>query len=275
VNDPKEESMTYKLAYSTLRWKTPDLEEALTALKEAGWDGWEGRLPLNWTGTPKHLRRICDNAGMPLAVFTANGSPDDRDYENVELNKRRMEFAAEMGCDCFMYMNGRKPEDRPVNLDDIKAAAEGADEWAEYAEQFGLELSFHIHTNLLVDSIEDWQAYMSMLDKAKLCIDVSHAQLWGYDPVESLRDFKDQLNYVHLQDYSSTSRRDDGFYLPVWVAVGEAESSDFKAIRKVLEETGYNRWVTGCPGAPQPGDTPVIEAQRSAKMLDYIKAQGY
>ncbi len=151
-----------------------------------------------------------------------------------------MEFAAEVGADCFMYMNGRKPEDRPVTPDDIKAAADGADEWAEYAAQFGLELSFHIHTDLLVDSVEDWKLYMANLDTAKLCIDVSHAQLWGYEPVASIRDFQSQLNYIHLQDYSSTSRREDGWYLPVWVDVGQAENVDFHAVRDVLKEIGFS-----------------------------------
>ena len=58
--------MAFRLAYSTLRWQNPNLEEALAALKEAGWDGWEGRLPLDWLGTPSRLRRVCDNAGMPF-----------------------------------------------------------------------------------------------------------------------------------------------------------------------------------------------------------------
>ena len=267
--------MAFKLSYSTLRWKNPDLEPALTALKEAGWDGWEGRLPLNWLGSPKRVRQVCQNADMPLICFTANGTPDDRDWENVELNKRRMEFAAEAGADCFMFMNGGKPEGRAVTHDDVKAAAEGAEAWADYAAQFGLELTYHIHTNLLVDSIEEWKLYMSHLDKAKLCIDVSHAKLWGYDPVESLRDFKDQLNYVHLQDYSSTSRREDGYYLPVWVDVGQAENVDFPGVRRVLEEIGYRRWVTGCPGAPVPGDTPISEAQRSRRMVEYLREIGY
>ena len=48
---------------------------------------------------------------------------------------------------------------------DIERAAEGAEQWAEYAAQYGLELSYHIHTNLLVDSAEDWRLYMSLLDK--------------------------------------------------------------------------------------------------------------
>ncbi len=267
--------MAFTLGYSTLRWREPDLEVALEELKKAGWDGWEGRLPLDWLGTPARLRRVCENAGMPLLVYTADGSPDTRDPVLVERNKRRMEFAAEMDADCFMFMNAAKdPQYRPTE-DEIRAAAEGAEEWAEYAEPLGLELSYHIHTNMLVDGIDDWRTYMDHLDKAKLCIDVSHAQLWGYDPMQSIRDFRSQLNYIHLQDWSSTSRREDGFYLPVWCEVGASENVDFPAIRETLEDIGYSRIVTACPGEPPKDDDPVSAAKRSKGMVDYLRGIGY
>ena len=151
-----------------------------------------------------------------------------------------MEFAAEMDVDCFMFMNGPKPEGRSVTDDDVRAAAEGADVWAEYAEGLGIEISFHIHNNLLVDSAEHWKLYMASLSKAGLCIDVSHAQLWDYDPVASLRDFRSQFNYVHLQDCSSCTRDEDGRYNPVWVSVGEAEAVDFPAVMAALEELDFS-----------------------------------
>ena len=44
--------MAFDLGYCTIRWKNPDLEPALEALKAAGWDGWEGRLSLDWMGRP-------------------------------------------------------------------------------------------------------------------------------------------------------------------------------------------------------------------------------
>ena len=267
--------MAFKLGYCALRWRNPDLEPALTELKQAGWDGWECRLPLEWLGSPTRVRRICENTGMPMAVYAAQGTPDNDDWEHVERNKRRMEFAAEVGADCFLYMNGRKPENRSVTDDDVKVAAARADAWAEHAAQFGLELTYHVHTNLLVDNIPHWQLYMDSLEKAKLCIDVSHAELWGYDPVQSLRDFREQLNYVHLQDYASCTVREEGNYNPEWVAVGEAECLDFRGVRNVLEETGYNRWVTGCPGAPPPGEDAISEAKRSKRMLAYLRGIGY
>lgn len=263
--------MGYKLCYSTLRWRNPELEPALAELKSAGWDGWEGRLPPDWLGTPARLRRICESAGMPMMVYTASGSPDSNEWEHVERNRRRMEYAAEVGADCFMFMSGPKPEGRAVEDADITAAAGRAEAWAEYAAQFDLEVSYHIHTNTLVDSTEHWRLYMSRLSKARLCIDVSHAQLWGCDPVKSIEDFREQLNYIHLQDYTSTSRDADGRHMPVWCDVGEGEDIDFAGIMQSLSAMSFGRCVTVCPGEPIPGaDDAISEGRRSAKAYQFV-----
>ena len=122
-----------KLGYSAIFWQEPDLERCLAALAEAGWEGWECRLPLDWLGTPARVRRVCADAGMSLAVFTASGTPEDRSFGNRELNRRRIEFAAEVEADCFMFMTGPKPSGRAVTDADLQAAAEAADEWAQDA----------------------------------------------------------------------------------------------------------------------------------------------
>ena len=267
--------MPFKLGYCALRWKEPDLEPALTALKSAGWDGWECRLPIEWLGTPSVVRKACENTDMPMCCFAAQGAPEVDDRAHQERNRRRMDFAGEVGADCFLYMSGRKPEGRQATDDEIVKSAGAADEWQEYASQYGLELTYHVHTNLAVDSVDQWKLYMDNLKKAKLCIDVSHAHLWGYDAVESLNDFKSQLNYVHLQDYSDCTVREPGKYNPSWVAVGEAVCLDFEGCAQILEDNGYDRWVTSCPGAGQPGDDAVIESKRSTKMYEYCRSAGF
>ena len=261
-----------KLGYCTITWREPDLERCLAELAAAGWEGWECRLPLDWLGSPARVRRICDAAGMPLAVYTAHGNPEDSSWGNREANRRRIEFAAEIGADCFMFMTGPKPPDRAVIPADLQAAAAAADAWAEYGAACGVELSYHIHTNTLVDSAADWRRYLGMLERARLCIDVSHSQLWGVDPVAAIREFFPRLNYVHLQDYSSTSRAPDGSYQPVWCDVGATAAVDFPAVMAVLTELGYRRWVTACP---EHGDEPLAEARRSRATRDYLRRLGY
>lgn len=261
-----------KLGYSAIHWHEPDLERCLAELAAAGWQGWECRLPLDWLGSPARVRRICAAAGMPLAVYTACGNPEDRSWSNTEANRRRIEFAAEMEADCFMFMTGPKPSGRAVTAADLRAAAEAADAWAEYGAACGIELSYHIHTNTLVDSIADWRAYMGLLERARLCIDVSHAQLWGADPVAALREFAPRLNYVHLQDYRSAPRDPDGTWQPVWCDVGAAAAVDFGAVMAALAELDFRRWVTACP---RRGDAPLAEAQRSRAARAYLRRLGY
>ncbi len=268
--------MSFKLGFCTLRWQEPDLEPALELLKEAGWDGWEARLNLDWLGTPARIRNLCERTGMPLAILTAQGTPDDDNPRTFEINKRRMEFAAEIGCDCFMYMHALAPKARPANRDEIERAADQADAWAAYAADLDLELSFHIHTNHVVNSREEWAIYMNRISQAKLCLDVSHAHLWGWDPVAALKHYQTQLNYVHLQEYTAVDIQAERWFYPDWVDVHVPGHMDFPAIREALEEIAFKRWVTACPGAPIPGaDSPLDEARRSTETYIYLRTIGF
>ena len=64
--------------------------------------------------------------------------------------------------------------------------------------------------------------------------------------------------------------------LALTVEMGAAATVDFPAARKVLEEIGYNRWVTAVPGNAIPGqEDPLSEATRSKQMVDYLRGIGY
>ena len=66
----KEKKMAFQLGYSSLRWQTPDLPKVLGQMKAAGWEGWELRQSLEFLGSPERVRKICDDAGMPVAVVS-------------------------------------------------------------------------------------------------------------------------------------------------------------------------------------------------------------
>lgn len=253
--------MSFKLGYSSLRWQTPDLEKMLSEMREAGWEGWEMRQSLDWIGTPKRVREICRRVGIKLAIIVARGISLDQEPIMLEQNKRRIDFAAEVEADGFMFMGGAKPKDRAVNDADIQALVELSDELADYASQYKLDVSYHIHTGTTIDSIEDWKKFMSQIKKCKLCIDVSHSALWGYNPSESIKRYKDRLVYMHLQDYLH----------PDWVELGEGNILDFPAALKTLEEIGYNRWVITCPGqASNRSDFERMKINR-----EYLRGLGY
>ena len=252
--------MAFKLAYSSLRWQTPDLEQVLGLLKETGWDGWEIRQSLDWLGSAKRVKSISDRIGVPVALVCRTGLTPDGNHEMKERNKRRIDFAADVEADTFMFMGAARPYGRPSTEDEIKTLADLSDELAVYASQYNLDVCYHIHTTTTVDSREEWERLMRLMQKAQLCIDVSHSAFWGYDPAQSIHDFKDRLAYVHLQDYKAYR----------FVELGEGGLLDFAASMKALEEIGYDRWVTVCPSQSDRSDEEKMRLDRA-----YLRHLGY
>jgi sugar phosphate isomerase/epimerase len=256
----KDISMKFKLGYSSLHWKEPNLEETLKQIKDTGWDGWEVRQSLEWLGPAKHLRDLSDNAGLDIACVTARRISLDRNPEILEENKQRIDYTAELEADVFMFMGAGKPKDREVSREDIAALAELADQLADYASQYDLDVCYHIHVGTTVDNKEDWVLLMDMMQQCKLCIDISHSDIWGYAPEDSIRDYKDRLVYVHIQDYINP---------PAMTELGEGKV-DIPRAMKTLEEIGYDRWVVTCPGSTDRSDLEKMQVNRA-----YLTSIGY
>jgi len=250
--------MAFKLSYSSLRWPTPNLEEMLVTVKAAGWDGWELRPSLDWLGSAARVRRICEQAGLPVAAVTGTSISLDGHWAMRERNKRRIEFAAEVGADCFMFMGAARS--RPTTDDDLRALAELADEFADYAAPLKLDVCYHIHNKTTVDSQAEWARLMELMEKCYLCLDVSHSAFWGYDPAESIRAYADRLIYVHLQDWR----------LDRFVELGQGGWLDFPAALQALDEIGFDRWVTVCPG-----ETECAEEEKRRVNREYLRSLGY
>ncbi|MFC1715951.1 sugar phosphate isomerase/epimerase family protein [Candidatus Poribacteria bacterium] len=252
--------MGFKLGYSSLRWKEPVLEDALKQIKDAGWDGWEVRQPLDWLGPAKRLRSLSDDAGLGIACLTARGISLDKNPKMMEENRRRMDYTAELEADSFMFMGAGKPKDREVTREDIAALAELADEFADYASQYDLDVCYHIHVGTTVDNKEDWVLLMDMMKQCELCIDISHSDIWGYEPEDSIKDYKDRLVYIHIQDYTDP---------PPMTELGEGKV-DIPRAMKALEDIGYDRWVVTCPGSTDRSESEKIQINRA-----YLKSIGY
>src|SRR5687768_12670611 len=110
--------MSFRLAYSTLHWPTPDLELDLPRLRAAGWEGWEARQSLDWLGPARRVRRICEAAGIAVAaVCGPNVTLSTADAAHA-INRRRIEFAAELEVPTFMT-KGPGRLDRATTDDDL------------------------------------------------------------------------------------------------------------------------------------------------------------
>ena len=148
-------------------------------------------------------------------------------------------------------------ETTDLDLDRMAAVYE---DLAAYGEPLGVTVTFHPHTGHVVDSADEWKRFMTRLHRCRLCLDMSHAVHWGYDPIQAVYDYRDRISYVHLHDH-----KDGGN-----VELGEGLMCDYPAFLKALEDVGYSDWITACPGATERTDEAKMRINRT-----YLKSIGY
>jgi sugar phosphate isomerase/epimerase len=251
--------MSFTLAYSGLRWQTPDLEPTLVQLRESGWEGLEMRQSLDWLGSARRVRKIYDSVGMKIAAICGPNVTLSTTDTAHEINKRRIEFASDLEVPTFMT-KGPGRLDRTTTDDDLDRMAAVYEDLALYAEPLGVTVTFHPHTGHVVDSADEWKRFMTRLHHCRLCLDMSHAVHWGYDPIQAVYDYQDRISYVHLHDHK------DG----TGVELGEGPMCDYSAFLKALDDIGYAEWVTVCPG-----NTPRSDVEKMRVNRAYLRGIGY
>jgi sugar phosphate isomerase/epimerase len=257
--------MSFSFAYSGLHWKEPRLERLLPLASGAGWQGWEIRQSLDWLGSPRRVRGLCRDADIDVAAVCGPNATLSTADPVHQIGKRRIEFAAELEVTTFMTKGpGRGqlvPEGESAASDELlDRMAAVYEDLAAYAAPLGVTVTFHPHVRHLVDSADEWKRFMVRLDQCRLCMDMSHAVFWDYDPVVAVGDFAERISYVHLHDDR------DG----AGVDLGEGPMCDYAAFLARLEEIGYGGWITVCPGS---ADRP--EEERLRINREYLTGLGY
>ena len=250
--------MALTLAYNTLDYgSTPDLAPMLGELKETGWDGWEVRQPLDWLGSAERVAAISQEAGLPVAGVCGQGWNFVDDPVVFEINCRRIEFAAAVGADAFVIMAPDRPGDRPPSAEEINRFAASAEELRKVGADQGTTVVYHFHTAQLVHTEREIRQVLDAAPDLKLCIDVSHAQLIGWDAHDCLRELRDRLAYVHLQDYRG--------WRYVNIGAGDLFPS-ISAIFDTLDDIQFDGWVV-CHGGHLTDDPPRERARISREYL--------
>ena len=251
--------MPFPLAYSSLSWKNINLEKNLACLREEGFEGWETRESLDWLGSARRVRNLCSTLNIQVAAVSGPNVTLSTTDPAQEINRRRIEFASDLEVPLFMT-KGPGRLDRPTTDEDLDRMADVYEDLAAYAQPLGVTVTFHPHINHVVDSADEWRRFMPRLSRCRLCLDMSHAVHWGYDPVQAVYDYKDRLVYVHLHDHKNGRN----------VELGEGPMCDYPAFLKALETVGYTGWITICPGATDRTDRKKMQLNRA-----YLKRIGY
>ena len=222
-----------QFAYSTINWgPTCDLPVALSEIRQTGWGAVElYQHALDWLGPPSVVREQLDG----LQVATLFGSvtlPVDERQRTTQ--KRRIDYAAEIGATAYGIGGGQRLRQRSPNDAEYAELSRCFEELAIYAADKGVAVSYHPHTGWTVETSEEVDRLLAGTRALRLCPDASHIALVDEDPIETLHRFWDRIGYIHLKDWARGK----------FVELGRGTIGiDFPTLLRDLDDRGFAGWV--------------------------------
>ena len=278
------------LGIAPIAWTNDDMpdlgkentfEQCVSEMALAGFIGSEvgGKYPADTAV----LKKALDLRGIRICNQWFSSFLISKPYEDTEKEFiKATDFLREMGAKVIgvseqSYSIQGKME-QPVwegkyIMDDQewKLLAEGLNKLGKIAKDKGMTLTFHHHMGTVVQTEEEIDRFMEMVDPELvfLLFDSGHLSFAGIDPEKVLKKYVNRVKHVHLKDIRremvEKSRNERWSFLKgvregVFTVPGDGDV-DFAPIFRILEEAGYEGWV-------------VVEAEQDpakANPLEYAK----
>jgi inosose dehydratase len=223
-------------------------EAAARDIAAAGYSGielFDGNLR-QYEDRPDDLLELLADLGLELVAVYSGANFVYREILADELWRieKAAELAAAFGATNLVVGGGAKRAGGTPD-DDYRRLAEGLDWVTDIAGRHGLRASYHPHLTTIVERPEQVDRILG-LSQIGFCPDTAHLAAGGGDSVDLVRRHAARITHVHLKDL----RPEPFAFLPL----GRG-TIDLPGVVRVLEETGYDGWVTveldefdGAPG---------------------------
>jgi sugar phosphate isomerase/epimerase len=199
---------------SFMTWACPDwtLTEILTAAIKYGYDSVEPRvearqkhgIELETTKKQrKEIKATFEDMGVGVCCLATSRTYSMADAaaraESVELTKRYVDLAGDLGCPNIRIFGGGTPEGREFS-EVKKYVAEAVAECAQHAGQAGVYLCFETHDSYChsADAMEIVAA--AGHEHAAICWDVMHPFRVGETMQQSFDNVRTHVRHCHVHD---------------------------------------------------------------------------
>jgi inosose dehydratase len=223
-----------------------------------------------WLDKPQALKDLLDTHGIRL-ITASNGGPGQA-MEFIDRSKRQetvddhvafcRDFLKVFGCTHYKINMGSRLE-RATTADEIKAIAETVTEIGKRTLEMGVTIAPHPHIWGPIERPEEVRALLDQTDPAIVSWipDTAQLNLGGGDPVQLIDDYYDRLAAIHWKDSKASYR---GYTGPTPTKEMHAQEILYKdlgaggvdhpAIWNMLQERGYNGWITLDLDPPRPNE---------------------
>ncbi|MGL6198654.1 MAG: myo-inosose-2 dehydratase [Lachnospiraceae bacterium] len=261
-----------KLGIAPIAWTNDDMpdlgkentfEQTISEMALAGYTGSEigGKYPTDLAV----LKKALDLRGMQICNCWFSTFLVSKPYEETEKAFiKQVEFLAALGAKVIgvseqsYSIQGKL--DQPVwegkyvmNDNEWELLAAGLNKLGKAAQARGVNLTFHHHMGTVVQTEEEIDRFMQMVDPelVYLLFDSGHLSFAGIDPERVLKKYVGRVRHVHLKDIRKEmvekSRKERWSFLKgvregVFTVPGDGDV-DFAPIFIILEEADYQGYV--------------------------------
>jgi inosose dehydratase len=121
-------------------------------------------------------------------------------------------------------------------------------------DRYGVRAAIHPHAGGYIEFADELKRVVDDIpaDLAGLCLDTGHMAYSGMNPVDTLRQYWDRVDYIHFKDIDPIVYQDvmgerirffDACAKGVMCPIGRG-SIDYSDIRQLLTELGYGGYIT-------------------------------
>jgi inosose dehydratase len=267
----KSPGSTVHLGVSPLSWTNDVLAELggdiplEVCLQDAAEIGYEGvELGRKFPRNAQELLPILAHHGLKLVTGWHSGFLPERSVEaEWKAAADHVRLLEDCGCQVLVYgecglMEGDSPWDEPLSRRtklhsiDLAAYAEKLGEFSVRLQERGIELAYHYHLKMLVETADEITAFCEATrPEVGLLLDTGHAYAAGADYGEILRRFGDRVVHIHLKDVRrdvlQRARKNDLTFNSavregLFTVPGDGDV-DFTEIGKFIRSSGYSGWV--------------------------------
>ena len=274
----------------------PPWTRVLDECKAAGYHGIElgpiGYMPED----PAILGEALQSRGLELiggVVFRA--FHDAAKWEDVrQASIRTCKALVAHGAKHLVLIDSISPRRSPTAGRPAEAEQMDKAEWASFvsrfhdiarmgSEEYGLDISLHPHAAGFMDFETEVERLLSEVDAKllKICLDTGHSHYAGFDPVTFMKRHMQRISYVHFKDINPKVKADavanrTDFYKAcgqgIFCNLGDG-MTDFKAVRQLLLDSGYEGWCTVEQDCDPAGPTSPIDDARANRL--YLQSIGF
>jgi inosose dehydratase len=279
----------------------PGSEDILDAVAGTGYEGID-LGPLGYLGNQGELRARLASRGLGLAGGWVQMRFSEREgfEEDLQVLDRTLDvFAAvaeasdelpkptlaDAGSSARAANPGRGKDLPEIGLDAAgwTRLGEGVKRAAERCRDRGFEPTFHHHACTHVEAPHEIERLLELTDIG-LCLDTGHLLLGGGDPVQSLRDWGDRINHLHVKDVRLGVLRKviavRAGMEAVWswgtfceLGTGDVDIEGFLSLVKM---GGLSGWlVVEQDRIPRPDDPVGTATEAQARNRRFLEARGF